>query len=197
MYGSIENIECCPRLDLGVHDEENLNESKRNNSPDDESSCHSRSNLTVTMWSVMVVVCCTLGLLQTASAWTMPTNIFEKAMAVGTISAALIGAPLSVNAVVDFTGSYADPFHPNCLREVQVVSPTLADVSGTDGNPACPPDGTGRKWSLVGQIDGDSILIDFTPKGGPKDLKGVWESSPVPGIRFPDGNLWSKKTTVQ
>ena len=148
------------------------------------------------MMKIFSVTCLTIVILQNASAWNLPSMVFRKAAAVATISAAIASSPLAVSAV-DFSGSYADPFHPNCRREVQVVSPSLADVTGTDGTPGCPPDGSGRAWSLTGKIDGDSILIDFTPKGGPKDLKGVWEPSPVPGIRFPDGNLWSKKTTDQ
>ena len=149
-----------------------------------------------TMLKIFSLTCLCVVLVQSATAWTMPTNLLQKVTAVATISAAIAGGPAGVHAV-DFSGSYADPNHPNCVREVQVVDPKLADVTGTDGTPGCPPDGSGRKWSLVGKIDGDSILIDFTPKGGPKDLKGVWESSPVPGIRFPDGNLWSKKATTQ
>jgi len=145
-----------------------------------------------------VVTCLGFVVLQSTgtSAWIMPKNMLERVAAVATISAVISGAPMAGNAV-DFSGSYGDPNHPNCLREVQVVSPSLADVTGTDGTPGCPPDGSGRKWSLTGKIEGDSILIDFSPKGGPKNLKGVWEPSPVPGIRFPDGNLWSKKTAVQ
>ena len=34
----------------------------------------------------------------------------------------------------------------------------------------------------------DFIIIDFSPKGGPKDFEGVWEGN---GIRFPkDNNKW-------
>ena len=34
----------------------------------------------------------------------------------------------------------------------------------------------------------DYIIIDFSPKGGPKDFEGVWEKD---GIRFPkDNNKW-------
>lgn len=149
-----------------------------------------------TMLKIIALTCFSVALLQGTSAWTTPRNMLQSTAAVATISAVIAGGPTMVNAV-DFTGSYSDPFHPNCKREVQVVSPKLADVTGTDGTPGCPPDGSGRKWSLIGKIDGDSLLIDFTPKGGPKDLKGVWEPSPVPGIRFPDGNLWSKKAATQ
>ncbi len=66
-------------------------------------------------------------------------------------------------------------------------------MSGTDGNPGCPPDGSGKGWTLVGSVKEDKIFVDFTPKGGPKDLEGKWEADPVPGIRWPDGNLWSSK----
>mmetsp|Transcript_28401 Transcript_28401/g.81652 ORF Transcript_28401/g.81652 Transcript_28401/m.81652 type:complete len:145 (-) Transcript_28401:58-492(-) len=133
-----------------------------------------------------------LATVQNVNAWSMPKLDLEKAAATAAVSAALVAGPMAVNAA-DFSGSYSDPNHPNCLREVQVLTKNKAEVKGTDGNPGCPPDGRGRTWALIGQVDGDSILIDFSPKGGPKDLKGVWEASPTPGIRFPDGNLWSKK----
>jgi hypothetical protein len=75
---------------------------------------------------------------------------------------------------------------------VEVVG-SRASLSGTDGNPGCPPDGSGKGWTLVGSVKEDKIFVDFTPKGGPKDLEGKWEADPVPGIRWPDGNLWSSK----
>jgi hypothetical protein len=105
------------------------------------------------------------------------------------VSAVLLTAPLAAQAI-DFTGGYADPNHPNCLRQVEVIG-TKASVSGTDGNPGCPADGSGNKWKLVGSVKEDKIFVDFSPKGGPKDLEGKWEGAPVPGIRWPDGNLWS------
>lgn len=145
------------------------------------------------------------------SAWSMmPTNnnnpaqdvaFSRRAAAAGILSAAvlLVMAPVATEAAVDdafngFTGDYADPKHPNCLRNVQVIG-RKASVSGTDGTPGCPSDGSGRKWSLVGSVDSDKIFVDFSPKGGPKDLEGQWESEPVPGIRWPDGNLWSSKVS--
>ena len=114
-------------------------------------------------------------------------------------SIAVVAIIDQVNASKDlFTGRYSDPNHPNCLREIIVEHGTTnrAYVIGTDGNPGCPPDGTGDPWHLDGTIgdDGNSILVDFSPKGGPKDLKGVYEPSPTPGIRWPDGNLWARKS---
>ncbi|KAG7362957.1 hypothetical protein IV203_026321 [Nitzschia inconspicua] len=123
------------------------------------------------------------------SAWTM--KIVQQTATGAFVAASLVLAPMAVNAV-DFSGDYADPFHPNCKRQVNVLGQT-AYVSGTDGTPGCPADGSGNPWKLVGKVSGDNIFVDFSPKGGPKDLEGKWEAAPVPGIRWPDGNLWSSK----
>lgn len=147
----------------------------------------------------LVLIAFSANLVVTA-AWSIPSsnnsnnNMFlQKAATASLVSAALLTAPLVAQAV-DFTGSYADPFHPNCLRQVEVVG-TKAAVSGTDGNPGCPVDGSGKVWNLVGLVQDDKIFVDFSPKGGPKDLQGKWEAEPVPGIRWPDGNLWSSKVS--
>jgi hypothetical protein len=155
------------------------------------------SSRVVKMVKVVAISCLIVTLFQNASGWVMPKNSLQKAATMATISAVIATAPMTTTAT-DFTGSYADPNHPNCLRDVQVIVGTnTADVSGTDGNPGCPADGSGDAWDLSGKIDGDSLLVDFTPKGGPKDLKGVWEAAPVPGIRWPDGNIWYLKGDTQ
>lgn len=92
-----------------------------------------------------------------------------------------------------FSGTYNDPNHPNCRRQIQVLG-SQAILTGTDGNPGCPPDGSGEEWQLLGQIVDDTILVDFSPKGGPKDLKGVWDTTDPAGILWPDGNKWTLKT---
>jgi len=79
--------------------------------------------------------------------------------------------------------SCTDPFHVNCQRIISVDG-TKASLKGTDGNPACPADGSGTAWTLTGKVDGKDIFVDFTPKGGPKDLKGVFDGT---GINWPDG----------
>ena len=157
----------------------------------------SSSSRMIKMVKVFAVSCFLVALLQYTSSWITPKHLFQKAAAIASISTVIATNPLLAEAI-DFSGSYEDPMHPNCLREIlQVVSSGKADVSGTDGTPGCPPDGSGKAWNLVGTIDGDSILVDFSPKGGPNDLKGVWEATPIPGIRWPDGNLWNVKTTIQ
>jgi len=133
----------------------------------------------------------------TTQAWVLPQAL-QKAISVASMSAAvtLMSAAgpttLIANAAVDFTGSYADPFHPNCQRVISVQGPE-ATLKGTDGNPACPADGSGNAWKLVGKVDGSTILVDFTPKGGPPGLKGVWDDSAPAGIKWPDGNKWTLK----
>lgn len=91
-----------------------------------------------------------------------------------------------------FNGKYSDPNHPGCLRGIERVrSTTKAKVFGEDGTPGCQADGREtKKWELEGELRGENeILIDFSKKGGPKNLLGKWTGS---GVLFPDGNTWSK-----
>ena len=135
--------------------------------------------------------------LSTSSAWMAKPVIVEKIMrdaasvgfAASIASVVLLGGPNAATAI-DFTGSYADPNHPGCARLISVENDNKALISGADGNPGC-PGGGGRPWKLVGKVDGDKIFVDFSPKGGPKDLTGVWEAGKNPGVRFPDGNKWT------
>eukprot|EP00543_Licmophora_paradoxa_P004296 CAMPEP_0202457764 /NCGR_PEP_ID=MMETSP1360-20130828/14692_1 /ASSEMBLY_ACC=CAM_ASM_000848 /TAXON_ID=515479 /ORGANISM="Licmophora paradoxa, Strain CCMP2313" /LENGTH=142 /DNA_ID=CAMNT_0049077925 /DNA_START=7 /DNA_END=435 /DNA_ORIENTATION=- len=133
-----------------------------------------------------------LAFLQVSAAWIVPKDVVNKAASFGaaaTVAVSIFSAPLIANAA-DFTGSYSDPKHPNCLREI-VMDGKEAKISGTDGTPGCPVDGSGKQWALSGKVAGDEILVDFSPKGGPKDLKGIWDGS---GIKWPDGNKWSTKS---
>ena len=137
------------------------------------------------------------------SAWVFlnqPSQILDKlargasaaAFTASISSAVLLGGGPDVAGAVDFTGSYSDPNHPGCARVIAVEDGGVARVSGADGNPGC-SGGEGRSWQLKGKIaSDDKIFIDFSPKGGPKDLTGTWEAGKTkPGIRFPDGNKWT------
>ena len=97
------------------------------------------------------------------------------------------------NASSVFNGKYSDPNHPGCLRGIERVRQTTkAKVFGEDGTPGCQADGQKetKKWELEGELRGENeILIDFSKKGGPKNLLGKWTGS---GVLFPDGNTWSK-----
>ena len=49
-------------------------------------------------------------------------------------------------------------------------------------------------WSLKGKYVDESagqFVIDFSPKGGPSDLEGVYQNGL---ITWSDGNVWTKST---
>merc|ERR1719313_387814 len=78
-------------------------------------------------------------------------------------------------------GTWYDPAHPGCTRKIQ-LSGKKAFITGADED--------GKKWKVTGEIKGDSLVIDFTPKGGPKDVEAKYVIGK--GLVFPDGNVWSK-----
>ena len=51
-------------------------------------------------------------------------------------------------------------------------------------------DEDGKPWKVAAVPQGDKILVDFSPKGGPADVEGQWLGTG--GIKFPDGNVWAK-----
>jgi hypothetical protein len=94
-----------------------------------------------------------------------------------------------------FVGEFSDPKHPGCLRSISGDGAVL-EVQGTDGTPGCMNGEKQKPWSLTGEVvkvpsKAPEILIDFSPKGGPKNLLG--KLTEEGGILFPDGNTWSKK----
>ena len=63
-----------------------------------------------------------------------------------------------------FNHQYSDPKHPNCKRIVVVRKDGTASLSGTDGSPGCPEDGSGNVWRLVGEVEVNQLAVDFSPK---------------------------------
>ena len=129
-----------------------------------------------------------------AAAIILPLLAFFAMMSTTTTTvttSAILGAEQAV-VVDNFSGDYADPNHPNCLRQVRVLATgTKALVSGTDGNPGCPIDGSGQSWKLDAIISNENtISVDFSPKGGPSSLQGVKTTK---GILWADNNLWTTK----
>jgi len=105
-----------------------------------------------------------------------------------------------------FTGEYDDPNHPGCLRSIKVIGGGIK-ADGTRGKPmavvkgiddGCADPQLAKVWELEGKLskndDGeDLIFIDFSPKDGPKNLMGKYDTfGGIPGITFPDGNKWTK-----
>jgi hypothetical protein len=92
-----------------------------------------------------------------------------------------------------FGSSPRGKFHPMCKREIQVKEDgKAAVVLGEDGNPGCESGSPTKSWKLSGRVEGESIYVDFSPKGGPKDLVGKWEDAAPQGIRWPDSNKWTR-----
>ena len=91
-----------------------------------------------------------------------------------------------------FVGRYTDPNHPGGFREISLLETKLgpfqlAKVVGGGGR------GEPASFELPAMVNlnDQSIIIDFSPKGGPKDFRGVWQDD---GIRFVlDGNKWPKQ----
>ena len=95
-----------------------------------------------------------------------------------------------------FCGTYLDPInHPGGTRTIRLVGEKvrdyhLAEVTGGGGL------GEPKNFMLPAVVIGDrAIVIDFSPKGGPRDFTGVMDKDG--GIRFPrDGNKWPRKVEV-
>eukprot|EP00531_Pseudo-nitzschia_arenysensis_P016058 CAMPEP_0116129152 /NCGR_PEP_ID=MMETSP0329-20121206/7776_1 /TAXON_ID=697910 /ORGANISM="Pseudo-nitzschia arenysensis, Strain B593" /LENGTH=173 /DNA_ID=CAMNT_0003623409 /DNA_START=331 /DNA_END=852 /DNA_ORIENTATION=+ len=87
---------------------------------------------------------------------------------------------------VSFPGEYSDPNHPGCKRTVNVHDGG-ATISGTDEPIPANESPEGKVWSVSGTVAGDTIVVDFSPKGGPKGLKG---QKVTEGIKWEDGNMW-------
>ena len=63
--------------------------------------------------------------------------------------------------------------------------PLTADTDKLTG-----ADEDAKPWKVVGLVEGNSIFIDFTPKGGPANLEAKYVVGR--GLVFPDGNVWTK-----
>uniref|UniRef100_A0A7S3L6I4 Uncharacterized protein n=1 Tax=Amphora coffeiformis TaxID=265554 RepID=A0A7S3L6I4_9STRA len=132
------------------------------------------------------------ALVSTGNAWTVPSKEqLREAVTAGSVVASLVAAPLVSNAL-DFSGTYDDPNHPFCVREIENIG-RIATIHGTDGNPGCSKNGKGNEFDLLAQVTDKEIAIDFTPKGGPEFVVAKWEGGEEPGIVFPDGNKWIRK----
>lgn len=90
----------------------------------------------------------------------------------------------------EYFGTYTDPNHVGSERIITLVDEKdsetgrrIISVLGLGG------EGEPDNFVLPGWLDtDDSIVIDFSPKGGPKDFEGTWDSD---GIKFTaDGNKW-------
>merc|ERR1719443_2672345 len=111
----------------------------------------------------------------------------QKTNAAGGSLIGLKGAPTQAGRgggkipEIRVAGTWNDPAHPGCTRKI-AVNGSKAFISGADED--------GKKWKVTGEVKGKSIIVDFTPKGGPKDIEAKYVIGK--GLVFPDGNVWSK-----
>ena len=91
----------------------------------------------------------------------------------------------------EFDGDYLDPNHPGCKRTISAQSTTEIKVTGFDGKDGGACNGTDDvAWGpLDGKVTAETIVIDFSPKGGPSDLTGTLNSDEK-RITWADGNYW-------
>jgi len=105
----------------------------------------------------------------------------------------------------DLGGEYTDPNHytvgSDSFAGTRMISDHFGDnlteritVVGTD-------DGL-EYWTLFGEwtdMNTGKLVVDFSPKGGPKGLSGIFSSSPKGGgqIDWEDGNVWEKASSPE
>jgi len=114
-----------------------------------------------------------------------------KATAEKETTATAKAEPVASAIISDFPGVYSDPKHPKGYRVIisagSKVSMQLQD------------DPAGKVFSIPIKVKNDKkvgtlLTIDFSPKGGPKNIVGTVEKKGK--ISFPDGNVWSKTTGI-
>lgn len=90
-----------------------------------------------------------------------------------------------------FVGTYSDPInHPGGKRTIKLLDTKvgdyqLAEVIGGGGI------GEPKNYVLPAAVIGDrTIVIDFSPKGGPRDFVGVLDGNDIKFLK--DGNRWPR-----
>ena len=99
----------------------------------------------------------------------------------------------SIKGAEAFVGTYTDPInHPGGKRTIKLLDGQkvgnyqLAEVLGGGGR------GEPASYVLPAVVIGDStIIIDFSPKGGPRDFTGVLDKGDIKFLR--DGNRWPRQ----
>lgn len=92
-------------------------------------------------------------------------------------------------------GSYEDPEHPGCKREVRVEGMQVK-IDAAEGKPGCGNGEKEREWSVTGKLSlaaYNEMILDMRTRGGPERVIVTWEGN---AIRFPEGNFkgeWIKK----
>ena len=160
----------------------------------------------------LTIVFAALHLVVAANALT-PSQTTDKQSMVGAIASAVnrrtaftgvtaaaaatvLGGIHPANAAVGaeaFVGTFTDPInHPGGTRTIKLLEGRnvgdyqLAEVYGGGGR------GEPQNYVLPAAIIGDrTIVIDFSPKGGPRDFVGVLDKGDIRFLK--DGNRWPRQ----
>jgi len=109
------------------------------------------------------------------------TNIIASSLALNQIQPVSAAVPIVTtnsflanaaiaegNQYAQLLGKYSDPNHPGCKRLISFENNEVV-ISGSDELDGSKP------FRLIARTQPDgSLVIDFSPKGGPKDLKGKY-----------------------
>ena len=127
-----------------------------------------------------------------------PQSAIDRRMALASFGSTILATTaisLPAQAAAEggsvFCGTYSDPInHPGGKRTIRLTGEKLGDyqlaeVAGGGGI------GEPKNYILPAVVVGDrAIIIDFSPKGGPRDFTGVIEKDGIKFLR--DGNKWPR-----
>ena len=124
-------------------------------------------------------------------------DILHSMLSITSTLGILSGNPSTSSAVASssgevFVGKYSDPNnHPGGTRTIKLLDGSIGDyqlaqVRGGGGI------GEPKDYTLPAiVVGGRAIIIDFSPKGGPRDFSGVIQKDG--SIKFiRDGNVWPR-----
>eukprot|EP00933_Yihiella_yeosuensis_P050374 TRINITY_DN48172_c0_g1_i1.p1 TRINITY_DN48172_c0_g1~~TRINITY_DN48172_c0_g1_i1.p1 ORF type:complete len:233 (+),score=52.82 TRINITY_DN48172_c0_g1_i1:77-775(+) len=104
---------------------------------------------------------------------------------------------LGKSADAGIGGYYQDPNHikRHSWAGTRMISDAEGDKEG-DGLTLIGSDDGSNFWMLKGKFTDkaqNKLVVDFSPKGGPKELAGTFEDD---AIKWSDGNSWEKMANV-
>ena len=128
------------------------------------------------------------GGLATATSSSRALAAEDKPAAAAAAAEAPAAAP-SKPSPANFQGEYWDPLHPNGFRTVYMSGDKMTIVGKDEPE--------GKLWSVEASVEGTKAAVDFSSKGGPKDVTATYaDKFGAVGITFPDGNRWAKVNSM-